>query len=110
MNYFLYRIQPTRPEMLRDGLTGHEAEVVGRHFRYLEQLVSEGVVVLAGRTLNTDESAFGIVIFRAPSQAEARELMQNDPAVIGGVMRAELFPYRIALLAAGDWPEDASDA
>ena len=110
MNYFLYRIQPTRPEMLRDGLTENEAEVVGRHFEYLKQLVSEGVVVMAGRTLNSDESAFGIVVFRAPSQAEARKLMQNDPAVAGGVMHAELFPYRIALLSAGGWPEDASDA
>jgi uncharacterized protein YciI len=110
VNYFLYRIQPTRPEMLRDGLTENEAEVVGRHFKYLQQLVSEGVVVMAGRTLNTDESAFGIVVFRAPSQAEARKLMQNDPAVAGGVMHADLFPYRIALLSAGGWPEDASDA
>ena len=96
--------------MLRDGPTEHEADVVGRHFTYLEQLVSSGVVMMAGRTLNSDESAFGIVVFRAPSETEARELMQNDPAVIEGVMRAELFPYSIALLSTSGWPEEASDA
>jgi uncharacterized protein YciI len=47
-------------------LTENEAEVVGRHFKYLKHLVSEGVVVMAGRTLNTDESAFGIVVFASP--------------------------------------------
>ena len=58
----------TRPgrRCLRDGLTENEAEVVGRHFKYLKHLVSEGVVVMAGRTLNTDESAFGIVVFASP--------------------------------------------
>ena len=65
---------------------------------------------MAGRTLNNDETAFGIVVFRAPSEAEALETMQSDPAVAAGVMRAELFPYRIALLSAQGWPEDASDA
>ena len=110
MGHFLYQLQPTRPDMLRDGPTEHEADVVGRHFSYLEELVSSGVVMTAGRTLNSDESAFGIVIFRAQSEMEARELMQNDPAVSGGVMRAGLFPYRIALLSASGWPEEASDA
>ena len=108
MNHWLYRLHPIRPEMLRNGLTKHEAEVVGRHFTYLEQLVSAGVVVMAGRTLNNDESAFGIVVLRAPSEAEAREVMRNDPAVAAGVMRADLFPYRIAILSASGWPEVAA--
>jgi uncharacterized protein YciI len=53
----------------------------------------------AGRTLNTDESSFGIIIFRADSEEAARRIVADDPAVRGGVMRAELYPYRIALMA-----------
>jgi len=96
---YLYKIQPTRPEMLQEGLTPEEAERVSQHFDYLKELVDRGIVILAGRTLNTDASSFGIVIFNAPSDAAAHELVNNDPAVKGGVMRAELYPYRVALLA-----------
>ena len=97
---FLYRIQPVRAAMLVEGPTSEESRVVGEHFEYLKRLVGEGVVLLAGRTLNTDPSSFGIVILRADSQEEARSVMEADPAVRQGVMRADLFPYRIALAGA----------
>lgn len=96
---FLYRIQPARPEMLSQGPTPEEEAIVSEHFAYLQGLVARGVVLLAGRTLNTDVTSFGIVIFQAESQAAAQAVMENDPAVRQGVMRAELFPYRIALKA-----------
>jgi uncharacterized protein YciI len=86
--------------MLTDGPTPEEAEIVSEHFAYLEQLTEQGVVVLAGRTLTTDESSFGIVILRADSEEAARDVMDNDPAVERQVMRAELFPFRIALMEA----------
>ena len=99
VTHYLYRIQPSRPEMLTHGPTPEEAEIVSQHFVYLKQLTEQGVVVLAGRTLNTDERSFGIVIVRADSEEAARTVMQNDPAVKHQVMRAELYPYRIAFIA-----------
>ena len=83
--------------MLVDGPTEHETSVLGNHLRYLEQLVADGVVLMAGRTLTTDERSFGLVMVVAPSDAAAAALMRNDPAVKRGVMSAELFPYRVAL-------------
>ena len=94
---YLYRIQPTRVEMLSQGPSVEEEARVTEHFEYLQRLLAEGVLILAGRTLNTDPSAFGIVIFTAASEAEARAIVDNDPAVKSGVMRAELYPYRVAL-------------
>jgi uncharacterized protein YciI len=94
---YLYRIQPTRPEMLMVGPTPEEETKVAEHFAYLQRLLAQGVLILAGRTLNTDPSAFGIVIFTAASEAEARAVVDDDPAVKYGVMRAELYPYRVAL-------------
>jgi uncharacterized protein len=94
---YLYRIQPTRPAMLTDGPTPEEQRIVGEHFAYLKQATAEGTVQFAGRTLNTDPSSFGIVIFREASDDAARGFMEFDPAVRAGVMRAELFPFRIAL-------------
>jgi uncharacterized protein YciI len=95
---YLYRIQPTRPEMVSVGPTPQEQEIVAAHFEYLKQLTADGVMILVGRTLNTDASTFGIAIFTAETEEEARAIMLADPAVANGVMRAELFPYRIALL------------
>lgn len=96
---YLYRIQPTRPEMLAEGPTPEEAEVVSEHFEYLKNLTTRGVVALAGRTLNEDKSSFGIVLFDANDEEAARVIMNSDPAVRQGVMRAELFPFRVALMA-----------
>lgn len=96
---YLYRIQPTRPAMLTDGPTPEEQRIVGEHFHYLQGLTEQGIVVLAGRTLNTDESSFGIVIFNAESDEEASAITERDPAVRQGVMRAEVFPYRVALIS-----------
>jgi uncharacterized protein YciI len=96
---YLYKIQPTRPAMLTEGPTPEEEMILSGHFRYLKDLTDRGVVILAGRTLNTDVSSFGIVIYKAGSEEEARERMNDDPAVKQGVMRAELYPYRVALMA-----------
>ena len=99
MPQFLYRIQPTRAEMLTSGPTPEEARIIGEHFAYLQALVVEGTVLLAGRTLNEDASSFGLCIFRAEDEASARGLMEGDPAVQYGVMSATLFPYRVAIKA-----------
>ena len=50
MPQFLYRIQPTRPGMLTEGPTEREGAIVNEHFEYLQKIVAEGVVFMAGRT------------------------------------------------------------
>ena len=97
LSQFLYRIQPTRPAMLTEGPTPAEQQAIAGHFAYLQRLHQEGALLLAGRTQNSDYSSFGIIIFLAASPAEAQALVANDPAVQQRVMRAELYPYRIAL-------------
>ncbi len=92
----LYRLQPSRPDMLESGPTAREAAIIEEHFTYLQRLCAEGIVLLAGRTLRTDADAFGIVILQA-EETRARALMEADPAVRHGVMAAALFPFRIAL-------------
>jgi uncharacterized protein YciI len=96
-NEFLYRIRPSRADMLTTGPTAAEAALIDGHFQYLKDLTDRGIVSLAGRTLNADSTSHGIVVFRAESEADARRIMENDPAVKIGVMLAELFPFRTAL-------------
>ena len=94
---FLYRIVPTRLEMLVSGPTEREMQVIDAHFAYLQKLAADGVVLMAGRTLDTGLATWGIVVFTAPSLAEAEAVMRGDPAVAQGVMHCELFPYRVAV-------------
>lgn len=84
--------------MVTEGPTPEEAEVVSRHFAHLEALTEKGVMILVGRTQNRDESTFGIAIFEAEDDLAARAIMESDPAVRAGVMRAELYPYQVALM------------
>jgi uncharacterized protein YciI len=98
MPQWLYYLQPTRLGMLTEGPTIEEAKTVTNHFAYLEDLTEKGVMILMGRTQNNDESTFGITIYQAADESAARTIMENDPAVQGGVMRATLYPYKIALM------------
>lgn len=75
-----------------------QEEIVSIHFKVLQELHKEGKLILAGRTLNMDEKTFGIVILEVESELEAQTIMKNDPAVAEGIMTAELFPYRVALI------------
>ena len=100
MAQFLYKIQPVRPEMLTEGSTETESRIVGQHFSYLKDLMEKGVLILAGRTTNTEYSSFGIVLFNAESIEAARRVMHDDPAVKNHVFRGEVYPYSISLLKA----------
>jgi Uncharacterized protein conserved in bacteria len=98
MAQWIYRIVPTRAEMVADA-TERESELVGAHFAYLVEIRDRGVLILAGRTQEV-VGTFGIAIFEAEDEAAARALMEGDPAVAGGVFEASLHPYAVAM--AGD--------
>jgi uncharacterized protein YciI len=98
---FLYRLTLKRTALLTEGPDEVEQAILGRHFGYLQKLAANGSLVLAGRTLTTGPETFGIAIFEAADEAEARTIMAADPAVAEGLMTAELFPYRVAVARDG---------
>jgi uncharacterized protein YciI len=98
MKQWIYLLKPSRLEMVTEAATPEESETVSRHFAYLKDLTEKGGTILIGRTQNNDENTLGIVIFEAEDESAARMIMENDPAVHGGVMRAVLYPYQIALM------------
>ena len=56
-----------------------------------------GIAGVEGEWLNIPTS-FGIAVFEAEDESAARTIMENDPAVRAGLMRAVLYPYKIALM------------
>lgn len=98
MKQWLYVLKPTRLEMLTEGPTQSESETISKHFAHLQALTEQGVMILVGRTQNADENTIGLAIFEAEDESTARKIMESDPAIMGGVMRADLYPYQIALM------------
>ena len=104
---YVYVLRPVRLGMLRDGPTPEEAQQLSGHVAHLERLQRQGQLILAGRTREAPEKVFGLVIFRAESDAAAQAVMEADPAVRGGIMAAELHPYRVAVR--GHFTADSAD-
>lgn len=100
MAEFLGIFRPTRPTFPGDG-TPDEFEIIGRHFNYMKQGVSEGWITLVGRTQEA-EDPMGLVIFEAPSEGAARAALEIDPAVVAGLFSFELRSYGIGLLKGRD--------
>lgn len=48
--------------------TEKEEKIIDRHFAKLQELLVEGKLILAGKTLGIDEKTFGIVILEVESQ------------------------------------------
>jgi uncharacterized protein len=77
--------------------TKEDKAVLARHFARFQETTKSGQLILAGRTSEPGDKTFGIAIFEAVDEDAARKFMQEDPAVAGGLMTAELHPFAVAL-------------
>ena len=77
--------------------TKEDNAVIERHFVRFQQAAKSGQLILAGRTSEAGDKTFGIAIFEAPDEDAAKKFMEEDPAVAGGLMTAELHPFAVAL-------------
>lgn len=95
---FLYFFEAIRPELITnpEAWTKEDREIGKAHYSYLKQATETGIVILAGRS--TDGLGPAIVIIEVESEVSARDLMENDPFVKYGLMRASLHPFRAALM------------
>lgn len=77
--------------------TKEDNAIIERHFVRFQKASKAGQLILAGRTSEPGDKTFGIAVFEAPNEDAARKFMQEDPAVAGGLMTAELHPFAVAL-------------
>jgi uncharacterized protein YciI len=92
---WLVVLRPVRAEMPFEP-TAEEERIVGEHFAYLRRLHSEGRLVLAGPSAVPGDS-FGLCVYDQDDRAEVEGITAEDPAVTGGIMTAEIRPYRISV-------------
>jgi len=77
--------------------TKEDEAVLKRHFTRFQEAIKSGQLILAGRTSEPGDKTFGIAVFQATDEEAARKFMQEDPAVAGKLMTAELHPFAVAL-------------
>ncbi len=77
--------------------TAEDKAAAGRHVANFKTAAQSGQLILAGRTMEPGDKTFGIAIFEAPDEGAARKFMESDPAVMAGVMIAELHPFAVVL-------------
>jgi uncharacterized protein YciI len=95
MAEWLYLIHPPRDDFIAT-ITASEREVFGKHVAYLDDLLSDGVLILAGPTYGRVNT--GITVIEADDEATARSVMEADPAVSYGVMTGELREMGVGFL------------
>jgi uncharacterized protein YciI len=98
MAEFICILTPPRQTFV-DDITDEEREIMSRHFRYLQGLLAEGRLVLAGPSLGP---VFGVSVLEADDIQEARRIVDADPAVSSGLQTAEVSPFRVSLLRGRD--------
>jgi len=91
---YLLMYYPPRKDFTTNHTT-EESDAVGRHFKYLKDLHEKKVVLMAGRI---EDARFGIALLSVKNEKQAKEIMDNDPAVVSGVFKAELLPFMVALM------------
>jgi uncharacterized protein YciI len=99
LSHCLYQFLPKdRPDLMTDPNAWTEADsiIAETHFTYLKQATEEGIVILAGRSL--DGVGPAVVIFESQSEEDAQRFMENDPFVRQGLFNASLHPFRAALV------------
>ena len=94
-----YFLHPPRENFVAT-ITDNELVAWERHFEWLDGLLAEGRLILAGASggpVNT-----GIAIFEATDEPAARAITAQDPAAGEGYARGELRPFNVGLLRGRD--------
>jgi uncharacterized protein YciI len=96
---WIYFIHPPREDFAAT-MTAEEQAVWARHFTYLQQLLADDVLIIAGPTLGKTNT--GIAIFEAADEDAARAIMAADPIILSGLAAGELRAFRASLLRGRD--------
>ena len=89
-------IKPYRQDFITNPKE-NEDKIMEDHFHYLESLLKQKKLFLAGPTL-IPEDPFGLIILEAKTEEEAKELIENDPSIKAEIQKiADFRPIRLSL-------------
>ncbi len=97
---FVCLIRSTRPDFTIESMTPEEREAMREHAAYHQRLRDAKKLILSGPCL---DGAFGLSLFEAESAEEARQIIEQDPAVSSGAMLPEWHQFALGRIRV---PED----
>lgn len=106
---FAYFIYPVRNDFFEGKPTAAEAKAIQEHFGYLQALMADSTLVMAGRaateviypspggdSVSLDIPSTGIVVFNAVDESAAKRILGEDPAVKAGVFKGRVSRFGLA--------------
>ncbi len=94
--HFFAIIKPYRQDFIVNPKE-EEDNIMSDHFLYLQSLLNQGKLFLAGPTL-IPEDPFGVIILETNNEKEAKNLLENDPSVKAKIQNVvEFKPIRLSL-------------
>lgn len=87
---WLVRLTPTTQDR-----TAAQKDLVQQHHAYWKARFDQGVCLFGGSVFDP-HGEYAVLAIRAESKQVATNITSHDPAVAGGLMRAEIVPMAIA--------------
>src|SRR5690606_24432697 len=88
--YFFVQLLGTRSDW-PNAMTPAEEQVMAEHFTYLQKLVAQHKVLMAGPVF---EDVFGLIVLSVSSREEAESIMAQEPSVVRGVHTFTMRPMQ----------------
>jgi uncharacterized protein YciI len=89
MHFFL-KSTPPRPTFHQD-MTAEERTIMLKHIDYWTDKQNQGIALVFGPVLNPSAPQ-GIAIIEVENETLVPKLIEEDPAVIAGLMTTEFYP------------------
>lgn len=99
--FFIYILKLTDRYEHPENWSDETNKATDMHWNYLVDLHARQVMQLVGRTSYSPghKELLGIAVFTAENEEKARQIMDNDPSIIHGIMTATLHPFNLSLIA-----------
>lgn len=92
---YIYVLKLNEAYYDEESWTDEVNQIVEAHFERLKDDFEKGKVIHVGRTENPKDNGFGIVIYHADSDLDAKDYMENDPAILVGLMTGSYQAYKM---------------
>ena len=86
--YYVFRLIPPRPTFHLD-MSDDERAIMAQHAEYWQRKIDAGEVIVYGPVIVTGTS-WGLGVFAAGSEDDARTVIESDPAIASGMATHEL--------------------
>lgn len=92
---YIYILKLNQDYYDEDAWTDEVNQIMEAHFIRLKDDYEKGKVIHVGRTEDHKDKGFGIVIYHADNDQDAKDYMENDPAILVGLMTGSYQSYKV---------------